>query len=112
MEVMFRLHASAVEVHLHDYGGVFRGFYGQHAMDGPRRAILSVYMDIKSSKIGWGETCHRFCWRYKAEDRMICAQTGGEQLERAQSLVGVARDGERQSLEVEPCFGDGGQGVS
>lgn len=42
---------------------------------------------------------------------MIRAQTGGEQLERAQSLVGVARDGERQSLEVKPCFGDSGQGV-
>jgi hypothetical protein len=52
MEVMLRLCISAVEVHLHDYGGVFRGFYSQHAMDGPRRAILSVYVDIESSKIG------------------------------------------------------------
>lgn len=42
---------------------------------------------------------------------MICAQTGGEQLERAQSLDGVARDGERQSLEVELCIGDSGQGA-
>ena len=28
------------------------GFYGQRAIDGPRRAILSVYVDIESNKKG------------------------------------------------------------